>query len=887
MKSAIVALATEKAVTRELVVTLASALAAAGRASTLVWVSLHGDRHIAPPQLAANVNILMLSGVEAVQPWQPDFPLLNLARHIAPKLREFDVVYGLTSGHPLMHAIRECRHSRSASPYFVAVLDDNTKEDGNTALGAGAMARRFGEKYVLSYCDLIVCLSAADYQQLANLGVTPPTSRVISSGIRNLQSLFDKVDMQARATVVARGRRLSDAVTKPNSFLTICLSLAERSSNAARVLQTLDRQSSGNFSVVAVDSSTSIEPAAAFARLMEHYRGRGWIYRHEPQCGNAQAIALSLAGVGTSSEYLMFLDTDDAPDMRLVERSLEAARLSGDDLLEIWSAEVMEPDSSPLTNDDRMSLTPAVRSSYGPDLVNAMGGDGDANPIFLVRRAVFDAVGGYPTGLVAGHERQALAVRIAMAGYCCDVLPEVLNTRRETRKRAPREGGREDDLLRLAFDERLNTINMQLFAMTFQNVARDLGETEHEVEARRQDLAKRFAIPATRERLRLLMLVSSFPYPQNSSRQRRLGATIRFLGQRHDLTLVTFCSREQSQQRTELLHYCRSIYAAAPDGAQLPEFEKMPSSVREYMRITMRDALRSIPSRLYDAALIDTIVLAPFRDEIGAPAILGVQNIRSQLLMQAAQADLSDPLTSGLQNVEQEAAIMRDYEDRVWPQFAVRSAVTPQDRDEIQRRSKTGQTILIGNGTNPDLWLTNARSDTDRIIFFGNLKHFENIDGILHFWHHIWPYVVRRRPSAELVVAGSHATTALRNLAQHPGFVLVEDPPDIREVAARASVSIIPLRFSPRTNQTILDSMALGLPIVSTTVGCSRLSVKDAEQLFVRDSAVDFADGVDELLGAANLWRRMRQNGKAAVAERYRWEKALAPLESALWNLAR
>ena len=57
------------------------------------------------------------------------------------------------------------------------------------------------------------------------------------------------------------------------------------------------------------------------------------------------------------------------------------------------------------------------------------GGNGDPKPVFLVRRTAFEAVGGYPTGLVAGCERQALAVRIAAAGYCCDVLPEILNTR--------------------------------------------------------------------------------------------------------------------------------------------------------------------------------------------------------------------------------------------------------------------------------------------------------------------------------------------------------------------------------------------------------------------------------------------------------------------------
>jgi glycosyltransferase involved in cell wall biosynthesis len=885
MRSAVVALATEEIVTRELAATLASSLCTAGRISTLIWVSEHTNPCIAPPPVTAGVDVLTINTVDQGRPWFPDFPLLNLTRHIAPKLKKFEVVYGLTSGHPLMHAICEGRHSPGAAPYFVAVLDYLSTEHRDPGLSASVIARRFGEKYVLTHCDLIVCLGAAGCQQLANLGVAPPTSRILSSNIQTLQALFDKVETQARAVADGRTERARSIMHATNTSLTICLSHSERAGNATRVLQALDQQSSTNFSVIAVDSSTLIESATAFAQLMEHYRGRGWTYRHEPQCGKARAIALSVARA--SSKYLMFIDTDDAPEPRLVERTLEAAELSGDDLLEIWSSEVADPDGLSQAQDDRTSPTPAIRASYGRDLVNAMGGNGDTNPVFLVRRTAFDAVGGYPTGLVAGCERQALAVRFAAAGYCCDVLPEILNTRRVTCDVASRDVIREGDSLRRAFDERLNTINMQSFAMTFQTIARELRETEQAVEARQRDLTRRFPIPAAHERLRLLMLVSSFPYPPTSGCLQRWWAMIRFLGQRHDLTLVTFCSSEQSRQRPELLRYCRSVYAAAFGGAELPGVERMPYPVRERMRVTMRDALRSIPSNLYDAALIDTIFLAPFRVEISTPTILGVQNIESRLLMQAAQIDLPGPITTGFHNIEREAELMRDYEDQVWPQFAVRSAVTAQDRDEIQRRSKTGQTILVENGTNPELWLADARPDTDRIIFFGNLGYYPNIDGILNFWHDIWPRVVRRRPSVELVVAGSCATTELRNLAQQPGFVLVEDPPDIREVAAMASVSIVPLRLGSGTNLKILDSMALGLPVVSTSIGCAGLSVKDGEHLIVRDSAVDFAEGVDLLLGAANLWRRIRQNGKAAVAERYRWDRVLAPLESALWNLAR
>lgn len=885
MRSAVVALATDESASREHAAMLANGLCAAGRAITLVWVSERRDHPIAPPPVAAGVEILVINADESEQRWSPEYPLLNLACHIAPALREFEVVYGLTLGHPLMHAIRERRHSPAPLPYFVAVLDKAREHQGPT-LSAGEIARRFGEKYVLTHCDLIVCLAATGYQQLMKLGVAAPASRVLSSSDETLQSIFDEVDKRARAIAAARTGRAGAAMGAASSSLTICLSHSEDSRDAAGVLKALDQQSIANFSVIGIDSSTSIGSAAIFAAEMAQYRGRGWTYRHEPQRGEARAIALSVASVST--EYLMFIDTSDELEPRCVERAVEAAELSGDDLLEIWSAELADADEMSSTQYGPTSAhSPVMRASYGVDLVNAMGGGGNRNPIFVVRRKAFDAVGGYPVGLVAGREREALAVRIAMAGYCCDVLPEILNARRVTRNKATRQAIREGDSLRSAFDERLNTINMQSFAMTVQAVAQQLRETEHEVEARQRDLGRRFAVPAVRERLRLLMLVSSFPCPPTSSFLRRRWAMIRFLGQRHDLTLATFCSSEQSRHRTEVLRYCRSIYAAESGGPELPEADRMPALVRKHMCVTMRDALRSIPSDLYDAALIDTTYLAPFGVEIEAPTILGVQDIGSRLPAQAAQLDVPGSSAMGGQKLEHDAELMRDYEDEVWPQFATRFAVTAQDRDDIQLRARTGQTILVENGGDLDLWLADARSNTNRIIFFGDLDAKPNIDAILHFWHNIRPHLVSRRPSVELVVAGSCAAADLRHLAKQPGLVLVEDPTDIRQVAATVSVSIAPLRFSSGTSLNILESMALGLPVVSTSIGCAGLPLKDGEHVLVRDDAAGFADAVDQLLGSASMWRRLRRNGNAVIGERYRWDRVLAPLESELWHMAR
>ena len=885
MRSAVVALATNESAIRERAAVLANGLRSAGRATTLVWVSEHLHRSSAPPAVAAGVEILAIDGVAPEQPRYSEFPSIDLARQVAPALRGFEVVYALTAGYPLMHAIRESRHSPMPSPCFIAVLGEVSREQPDPTTNADEIARRFAQNYALTHCDLIVCLGAIGYQQLAELGIAASSPRVVMSSDGTFQAIFDEVDERARNIAATRTERASRPKGAARSSLTICLSHSEHSGNAAGALKALERQSSKSFSMIGIDSSTSIESATIFAEQMEQYRERGWIYRHEPQRGEARAIALSVASV--ASDYLMFIDTSDELEPRCVERALEAAELSEDDLLEIWSAELADTgEVSSTRGDHAVPEAKLVRASYGIDLVNAMGGGASSNPILMARRKAFEAVGGYPIGLIAGRERPALAVRIAMAGYRCDVLPEILNTRRTTAD-ARRPAIREGDSVRSAFDERLNTINMQSLAMTVQATAQQLREVEHEVETRQRDLGRRFAIPSIREQLRLLMLVSDFPYPPMSSLMRRRWEMIRFLGERHDLTLATFCSKEQSRQRAEVLRYCRSIYAAANDGPELPEAARMPVPVRQQMRVTMRDALRAIPSDLYDAALIDTMRLAPFGVEINAPTLLGVQSIESRLPGQTTQPDPSGLLTTRLHALERDAELMHGYEDEVWPQFATRLAGTGRDCDEIQLRARSGQTILVENGADLDLWLADARSDTNRILFCGDLDSNPNIDGILHFWHNIRPHLRERRPSIELVVAGSSATAELRSLANQPGFVLVEDPADIREVAATASVSIAPLRFGPGTGLNILESLALGLPVVSTSIACAGLSLKSDEHLIVRDDAVAFADAVDQLLGTATLWRRLRRNGRAVIGERYRWDRVLAPLESALWQIAR
>ncbi len=168
----------------------------------------------------------------------------------------------------------------------------------------------------------------------------------------------------------------------------------------------------------------------------------------------------------------------------------------------------------------------------------------------------------------------------------------------------------------------------------------------------------------------------------------------------------------------------------------------------------------------------------------------------------------------------------------------------------------------------------------------GALGYYPNVDALLYFIKEIWSEILRRDSSLRLICAGSGATPSVRAIKKERRVELVENPPDIRPIAARASVSIVPLRIGSGTRLKILDSMAMGLPVVSTTRGCEGLSVEEGKHLLIRDNPEDFAEAVVEVLKDEQLWNGLRGNGFELIERHYRWDRVLEPLEGALFNLA-
>jgi glycosyltransferase involved in cell wall biosynthesis len=366
---------------------------------------------------------------------------------------------------------------------------------------------------------------------------------------------------------------------------------------------------------------------------------------------------------------------------------------------------------------------------------------------------------------------------------------------------------------------------------------------------------------------------------------------VKYLGQRHNLTLVTFTVRPHKKVPHELLEFCTKVYAVEYGGPQPESAANLPFYVGRNDTLHMRDAIQAATADGFDVALLEQIFLAPYRKLIQAPAILGEHNVESSLLEQIAASSSdgksgsllhrlsSDKSTPSLKNPTKQAALLRAYEDEVWPEFSWRTAVSEADRSVIQQRGHRGETWLVENGIDPDLTLNDARPDTNNVLFMGMLGYYPNIDAVHYLCEAIWPHLSKINSSANLIVAGRAPARDITTLAKRKLFKLVANPSNMAPIAEQCSVSICPLRIGSGTRLKILESMAFGLPVVTTSVGCEGLAVEDERDLLIRDNPAEFAFAVQRLLTDAELWNKLRENAHKLVRERYSWETVLEPLD--------
>ncbi len=390
--------------------------------------------------------------------------------------------------------------------------------------------------------------------------------------------------------------------------------------------------------------------------------------------------------------------------------------------------------------------------------------------------------------------------------------------------------------------------------------------------------------------MRILYLTNGFPFPLTSGYLRHY-FLIRGLSRRHEITLLSVVGRTFEAGHAEALEpFTRRIKTFGNAADARTASRRALTSLKALLPTALADApvrdMQAEVRRCLGEGSVDAVVFSGRRTY---PAIAGLRGVPIVVdLCDATSVRIRGrmPHSGWLRRMALWAEYMtvRDAERRLIHDAEHLLFATSRDRDALMRPRDPRATI-VPNGVDLEYWTRRSpRLGTDAIVMTGAMDYAPNRDAAHQLIAEIFPRVRQRVPEARLLIVGRDAPPDLVRLGNHPGVTVTGFVPDVRPYLEEAAVFAAPLRFAAGIQNKLLEAMAMGLPVVASSLAADGLRTEEGEQppLAVADTADAFAGHLVDRLLAARRDPTPDRSGRAYVERHFVWDRSAEKLDQVL-----
>jgi len=354
--------------------------------------------------------------------------------------------------------------------------------------------------------------------------------------------------------------------------------------------------------------------------------------------------------------------------------------------------------------------------------------------------------------------------------------------------------------------------------------------------------------------MRVLFLSQIVPYPPHGGVLQRGYHLLRELGREASVNLLAFVHPDAlptdatlDDSRTALQKFCESVeyfplwpkispvhrVAALAAGA----CSSSPFSVLAHRSgLYQRRVSEILKTERIDVIHVDTIALSQFvPQECRTPVVLTHHNIESQLMERRASVEKG---ALAKWYLRRETDKLKSYEATLVRRYDVNIVVSRQDEETLLHMAPGLRTMIVPNGVDVEYFTLDPEQEAS-VRFFA----------------------VGQDPPKELKDFA----------ARDPRVVITGYVTDIRPLVRKSSVYVVPLRVGGGTRLKVLDAMAMGKAMVSTSIGCEGIDLRPGEHLVLADTPEEFAKETVALLADKARRLRLGRAARSLVEERYSW----------------
>ena len=388
------------------------------------------------------------------------------------------------------------------------------------------------------------------------------------------------------------------------------------------------------------------------------------------------------------------------------------------------------------------------------------------------------------------------------------------------------------------------------------------------------------------ERLKILFLTNRSPYPIQDGQSRRTYNILKCLACRHEVHLLSLYQSAEEVTPESVRHlksFCKQVEMFPAPRKTLSFgmvvrllrslFSKDPYTVwRHYSKEYAKRVQAWLDATQFDVVHCDILSLAYcVRDLNGSFRTLTDHDV-SHLVAKRLAAQARNPVLKLFLYIE--ALKLKQLESRIFSKLDLGIAVSELDRRHLERLCPGGRFAVVENGVDVRAFVPDPDAvEPNALVWVGGFHYYPNCEAVRFFIEEIYPRIKKEKAEIKFYVVGSGVPDWLRRLATgDPSIVSTAYVDDPLPYIQRAGVFVAPILSGGGTKLKVLEAMAVGKAIVSTSIGVEGIEGKDQEHFMVADGPEAFSSGVVSLLNDRVLRERLGANARRRAMEKYDWE---------------
>jgi len=300
-------------------------------------------------------------------------------------------------------------------------------------------------------------------------------------------------------------------------------------------------------------------------------------------------------------------------------------------------------------------------------------------------------------------------------------------------------------------------------------------------------------------------------------------------------------------------------------------FSKQPyNAVRFISKSYESELINLLREKEFDIIQLEGLYLCPYipviRENSSTAIAYRAHNIESEIWHRTA-AISKIPKRWYLHDL---AVRIENFERKQIDRYDLLIPITSRDGHILNSMGNSRPVHVAPAGVEPELFrAVKPGVEFPSLFHIGALDWAPNQEGLLWFIKNCWKILSEKHPDLRFYIAGRNAPAWLSSKFNHPGIVFLGEVDDAYEFMGSKSVMVVPLLSGSGMRVKIIEGMALGKAIVTTTTGAEGLPVVSGEHLLIADHPTDFIANIGHLIDNRNAAVQLGNNASLFAKENF------------------